>query len=92
MPRLQKGRLYEASQAFYIQYYRPDGKRVSHRLCSKDQKHYAINARPVKLRRDDFMLKVNSNVVDSGEALVTEFFEKTYTTYMEAELAASTIH
>jgi integrase len=92
MSRLQKGQLSEVSGAFYVRYYRRDGKRVSHRLCTKDQKHYAANAKAVKLLRDHFMLGVNSGTVSSSDALVTEFWEKTYFPYVKENLRASTVH
>ena len=94
MPRLQKGRLYEASGAFYVQFYQnEDGKksRNSHRLCLKDDQHYAVNSKAVKLLRDAFMLKVNSGShSNTGNNKVVEFWELTYLPYAKEALRPST--
>ena len=38
MSKHQKGQLLLSNGAFYVRYYK-DGKRMAHRLCSKDQTH-----------------------------------------------------
>lgn len=97
MGRIQNGYLYEASGAFFVRYYARkivDGKlqrvQSSHRLCSKDAKHYALNARAVKLLRDEFMLSVNkqkssgSNVQQDMDIIA--FWEQRYLPYCEEVL------
>lgn len=68
MGRIQRGRIFERSGAFYVQYRativagdgKPTRKQVSQRLCERSHKYYSKNAKAVKLLRDDFMHKINS--------------------------------
>lgn len=85
MPRLQTGRLYEASGAFYVQYYQ-HGKRVSKRLCAKDDKHHSLTCKPVKLLRDEFMLKVNTKPDSVGrQTKVADFWRTVYLPWAEGD-------
>jgi integrase len=89
MERIQKGRIYEASGAFYVQYRVTeivDGKarRVqrSKRLCEKSHVYYSKNSKAVKLKRDEFMLTVNSKQASRGTPTrITDFWEQRYLPY-----------
>ena len=66
MSRIQQGRLYQRSGAFYVQYRTTeivDGipKRVqrSERLAFKDDEFYSLKSKALKLKRDEFMLQIN---------------------------------
>jgi len=89
---IQRGRIYEASGAFYVQYRVTqivDGepKRVqrSHRLCAKDDLHRFKNSKAVKLLRDEFMLSVNtqqaSGVPTTAPMRIVDFWEHRYWPY-----------
>lgn len=101
MGRIQKGYIYQASGAFYVRYWATeivDGhpKRVqrSERLSSKDDKHYAVNAKAVKLLRDKFMLTVNSHNpsrVNQKDIAIADFWERTYLPFVESNLRPSTV-
>jgi integrase len=95
MSRIQNGYLYEASGAFFVRYYARkiiDGtvQRVqsSHRLCEKNDKYYALNAKAVKLLRNEFMATVNQQRPSSQQqdiGIVT-FWEQHYLPYCEEVL------
>ena len=102
MSRIQSGYIYEASDAFFVRYYVTeivDGaqKRVqrSERLCSKDAKYYAKNAKVVKLLRDEFMLTVNQQApghIKTADVTIINFWEKTYLPFANENLRHSTMH
>jgi hypothetical protein len=65
MSRYQHGHVYEAFNAFQVQYYQTklhDGKlvrvRKSHRLCAKDRIHYSTTAKVVQKLCADYMANV----------------------------------
>src|SRR4051812_22935219 len=102
MGRIQKGYIYEASGAFFVRYYVSeivDGqeKRVqrSERLCMKDDKHYAANARAVKLLRDKFMLSINSQQANghsfAQDMRIADFWESVYLPYAKENLRPSSV-
>ena len=92
MSRIQNGYLYEASSAFFVRYYARkivDGKvqrvQSSRRLCAKDAKYYALNAKAVKLLRNEFMQTVNQQR-PSGQQQdmdITTFWKDRYLPYYE---------
>lgn len=94
MGRIQSGRLFERSGAFYVQY-RTDEivngqtKRVqrSHRLCEKSDKYYSAKAKAVKLLCADFMHKINTqqatNRTVTQDAGVVDFWDKQFLPYCE---------
>jgi integrase len=97
MGRIQKGYLYEASGSFYVRYWATeivDGRaqRVqrSERLCEKNDKYYARNAKAVKLLRDDFMHKQNQEqashraVNRAADMRILDFWDQNYLPYCEA--------
>jgi integrase len=95
MSRIQNGYLYEASGAFFVRYYARKivaGKvqrvQSSHRLCSKDEKYYALNAKAVKLLRNEFMQTVNQQRPSSQrqDMDITAFWEQHYLPYCEEVL------
>jgi integrase len=89
--RRQTGQLFESNGAFYVRYYK-EGKRVAHRLCSKDKEHYAADCKAVKLLRDGHMLKVNSGVADPDKTLVSSFWKETFLPWAEKNLKPSSVH
>jgi hypothetical protein len=89
--RHQKGQLLLSNGAFYVRYYK-DGKRVAHRLCSKDDKHYAIDSKAVKLLRDQHMIKVNSGAAEPDKTTVADFYSETFLPWAEQNLKPSSVH
>lgn len=98
MPKIQRGYVYEASGSFYVRYWateivngQPQRVQHSEKLCEKNHKYYARNAKAVKLLRDDFMNKLNqqngphaaNRAVDMP---IVDFWEKQYLPYCEAVL------
>jgi hypothetical protein len=94
MSRVQTGYLYEASGAFFVRYTGEvsivDGKekRVqrSQRLCDKSEKYYALDAKAVKLLRDEFMLTVNQQERTSSrnrDMKVVDYWDQIYLPYCE---------
>jgi integrase len=89
---MQKGQLIEASGAFFVRYYH-GGKRIAHKLCTKSDLYYSLQAKSVKLLRDEHMLKVNSGHVEDPTRLsVPEFWKQHYLPYAEANLKPSSVH
>jgi integrase len=93
--RLQKGHLFEKSGQFYIRYYTIVGgvrKQKAEPLCKRDDKHHSKTCKPVRLLRDQFMLKVNAGHGD-GQAGVTvrDFWTVTYLPFAEKNLRLSTV-
>lgn len=94
MGRIQSGHIYEASGAFYCRYWATEivdgqAQRVqrSKRLCEKNEKYYARNAKSVKLLRNEFMQRINTEQA-SGRAIqkdmrVADFWETCYLPYCE---------
>ena len=94
MGRIQQGYIYESSGAFFVRYYITeivDGNPVrvqrSHRLCEKSEKYYARNAKSVKLLRNDFMQKVNTQQASGRstqqDMTISDFWEQRYLPYCE---------
>src|ERR1700734_2023052 len=96
-PRHQSGVVYEASGAFYIRHFEDrDGerKRVSHRLCFKDNKHNSESWKAVKDLAAEHMRKVNFATESRGnpqDRLVTDYWEKTYLPFVTKHLKPSTV-
>lgn len=95
MSKIQRGYLYEASGSFYVRYWTAeivDGQtqRVqrSEKLCEKNDKYYGLNAKSVKLLRDEFMNKRNQQsghrAVRAADMKVVDFWEQVYFPYCEA--------
>jgi hypothetical protein len=96
--RHQAGRIYEASGKFYVQYRRteiingkPERVQRSEFLCDKDTKYYNTDCKAVKLKRDEFMLKVNSGRANQSEFTIVDYWTGTYLPYAERNLRASTV-
>lgn len=96
--RHQVGRIYEASNKFYVQYRRTeiiDGvkRRVqrSEFLCEKDAKHKSVTDRAVKVKRDEFMLRVNAPTVRRGAVSVADYWTGEYLPFAEKNLRASSL-
>jgi integrase len=85
--RHQVGRIYEASGKFYVQYrVAVNDRRVqrSHFLCNKDDRHRSKSDRPVKVLRDEFMMKINHQEPGVGEDMTISAFWDSYLAYCEA--------
>jgi integrase len=87
--------LFEKSGQFYIRYYTIVGgvrKQKAEPLCKRDDKHHSKTCKPVRLLRDQFMLKVNAGHGD-GQAGVTvrDFWTVTYLPFAEKNLRLSTV-
>jgi integrase len=87
--------MFEKSGHFYIRYYTTvDGarKQKAELLCKRDDKHHSTSCKPVKLLRDKFMLKVNSEADKSrSSAKVVQFWTATYLPFAEKNLRTSTV-
>jgi integrase len=94
MGRIQAGYIYEASGVFLVRYYVNqivDGEQQrvqrSHRLCEKNEKYYARNAKSVKLLRNAFMQTVNVQQASGRPAQqdmsISDFWEQRYLPYCE---------
>ncbi len=86
----QRGRIYEASGRFYVQYrtgIKPQRKQVSHCLCNKDDRHRSTTDKSVKLLRDEFMLTINAQQEQApGQDMrVIDFWDR-YAAYCEEVL------
>lgn len=96
-PRHQSGVVYEASDAFYIRHFENrDGvrKRVSHRLCFKDDKHTSETCKAVRDLAAEHMQKVNflvDNRENAQDMLITEYWKNTYLPFVTAHLKPSTV-
>ena len=96
-PRHQAGVVYETTNAFYIRYFETrDGerKKVSHRLCFKDKKHYSATCKSVKDLAAERMAKVNAGVEaqsNGADLLITDYWTTTYLPFVTAHLKPSTV-
>src|SRR5215467_2662874 len=81
---MQRGRIYEASKKFYVQY-RVDGKQVSKWLCDKSPAFYSKSCKAVRLKADEVMLGVNREAVSQPKPMadmrVSDFWEQRYLPY-----------
>jgi integrase len=99
MGRHQRGHVFEAHGAFHVRYYLTeivDGqpKRVqrSHRLCAKDNKHFSVSCKAVRLLQDEFMRTVNTTTgTEAADMLVTDFWEQRYLPFVTANMKPSTV-
>jgi integrase len=94
MGRIQRGRIYERSGAFYVQYRvteiingEPSRVQRSHRLCDKSDKYYSKNSKAVKLLCSELMLKINSQQA-SGRTVqqdmrIADFWDQCFLPYCE---------
>src|SRR5215469_7631580 len=65
---------------------------VSHRLCTKDDKHHSRTCKPVKQLAADHMDKVNKQSAPINYVTVAEFWEQTYLPFVEENKKHSTVH
>lgn len=95
-PRHQLGVIYEASEAFYIRHFETrDGvrKRVSHRLCFKDDKHPTTTCKAVQDLAAEHMATVNAEVEvrENPDMLITNYWSNSYLPFVTAHLKPSTV-
>jgi integrase len=83
-PDMQRGRVYEASGKFYVQY-RVAGKQVSKFLCDKTPAFYSKTCKAVRLKADEIMLTVNKEAVSQPKPMadmrISDFWEQRYLPY-----------
>ena len=95
----QQGTIYEASGSFFVRYSATvDGvkKRVSHKLCDRDETHYSTTtgfSDAVLNLRDDFIVttrkpKPQPTTIDR---LITDYWEEVYLPTVKAGLKPSTV-
>jgi hypothetical protein len=66
---------------------------VAHRLCARDDKHYSVDSKAVKLLRDAFMVKVNSGQhAEPDKTTVADFYSDTFMPWAEQNLKPSSVH
>ena len=91
----QRGTIYEASGSFFVRYFeKVDGvkKRVSHKLCDRDETHYSITCDAVLALRDEHMVTTRKpKPQPSTDTLITEYWENTYLPTVKAGLKPSTV-
>jgi integrase len=91
----QRGTIYEASGSFFVRYSEKiDGvkKRVSHKLCDRDEQHYSITASSVLALRDEHMVATRKPKPEPTKAhLITDYWEDTYLPTVKAGLKPSTV-
>lgn len=76
---MQRGRVYEASGKFYVQY-RVAGRQVSTYLCDKSPAAYSKSCKSVQLKCAEFMLSVNKAPTAKPlvDMLITDFWEQRF--------------
>ncbi len=91
----QRGTIYEASGSFFVRYFANLGdgkKRVSHKLCDRDETHYSITAPSVLALRDEHMVTTRRPTPQpTSEPLITEYWEHTYLPTVKEGLKPSTV-
>jgi integrase len=98
----QSGGIAERSGSFYLRYYvthikdgNPWRHRVAEFLCYKDDRHRTASSKAVKDLAAKRMAEVNSMDPareNPSDALVADFWEKTYLPWCEKNLRASSVH
>jgi integrase len=96
--RHQTGYLYETADKFYVRYRRveivngaPQRVQRSEFLCDKDKRHRTATDRAVKIKRDEFMLRINLRSSSRHDVSVTEFWTGVYLPFAVKNLRASTV-
>jgi integrase len=93
----QQGTIYEASGSFFVRYFTTtiDGvaKRVSHKLCDRDEEHYSTTAPAVLDLRDEHMLTTRKPKLQATttDTLITEYWEHVYLPTVKQGLKPSTV-
>jgi integrase len=91
----QKGTIYEASNSFFVRYsITVDGvkKRVSHKLCDRDETHYSIDCDAVLDLRDEHMVAFRKPKPQATSALlISDYWKDTYLPTVKAGLKPSTV-
>ena len=91
----QRGTIYEASGSFFVRYSdNVDGvkKRVSHKLCDRDDTHYSIDCAAVLALRDEHMVTVRRPKPQATtDTLITDYWEDVYLPTVKRGLKPSTV-
>jgi len=92
----QRGTIYEASGSFFVRYFAKVGdggkKRVSHKLCDRDETHYSITCHAVLALRDEHMVTTRRPTPQPTTApLIAEYWEHTYLPTVKQGLKRSTV-
>jgi len=91
--RIQKGQVVERSGRWYVRFYDKDGKMVTRWICDRSSEFHSAKCKAVHLKRQEFMLAVNSerDVEDKGPAMtLAEFWDGTFGPYSRESKRKST--
>lgn len=93
--RHQKGHVFERCGVFYVRYYTTlengQRKQKADPLVEKNEKYYSVSCKPVKLKRDDFMRRINGREDGVASLRVEQFWTDTYLPFAEKHLRTSTV-
>jgi integrase len=91
----QRGTIYEASGSFFVRYSTTvDGvpKRVSHKLCDRDETHYSDTCAAVLALRDEHMVTTRRpKPQPSAAPLISDYWVDVYLPTVKAGLKPSTV-
>ncbi|MGA9508940.1 MAG: site-specific integrase [Candidatus Sulfotelmatobacter sp.] len=91
----QEGTIYEASGSFFVRYFdNVDGvkKRVSHKLCDRDETHYSIDCDAVLTLRADHMVTTRKpKPQPTTKKFITQYWADEYLPTVKAGLKPSTV-
>ena len=89
----QRGTIYEASNSFFVRYFTTDKKRVSHKLCDRDDEHNSITCPAVQALRDEHMVAVRKTKPQptTNGTPITDYWENEYLPTVKAGLKPSTV-
>ncbi len=89
----QRGTIYEASNSFFVRYFDGDKKRVSHKLCDRDETHNSITCPAVLALRDEHMVIVRRPAPPkpTSSPLITDYWANEYLPTIKKGLKPSTV-
>jgi integrase len=92
----QRGTIYEASNSFFVRYSVKDvdgeKKRVSHKLCDRDEEHYSIDCDAVLALRDEHMVTTRRPKPQATtDNLITDYWIAEYLPTVKKGLKPSTV-
>ena len=81
---MQKGRIYETSRSYYVQYRDASGKQVSKHLADKGGQYYSKTCKALQLKRDEVMLEINraASTRPFADMRIVDFWEQCYVPWM----------
>jgi len=89
----QQGTIYETdSNSFYVRYFDGERKRVSHKLCDRDETHYSTTCDAVLALRDEHMVTVRRpKPQPTSTPLITDYWADEYLPTVKKGLKPSTV-